>query len=405
MHARVGGQAVLVGRPAGTSIRELCLDIAELFDRARREDAAAWLLSPRAGVNETLLALRPRDGRRVEPADAARAWLLTRWRVTEALSRMAARATAAAATFWLEMYRELRRHIGDERLPYPLRTRLRGIAERCFRRSREAAFRPDARSEASRCLPAGAGAELPSHVTERLASHAARLGVAFDHPVVALEVCGAPELFHDAVLALVADGHTVVRIGDPRMGPLGYSASHANGRPAVIDLAAAAGRDPAISDPGIDVFILLKARFVVCGSPGMQAMACLTSTPCLLIGAIDPVASYPARGDGLFTLKAAVERDTGRVVPVDELLTERYIAHLDDFAHRANAATEVTAAVREMYEGVAHGWTDSAGQLRFRSRVAGYAAGRAGASVDGGAIDAMAAAGQGRLARVQADRP
>ncbi len=402
MHARVGGQTVLVGRPAGTSIREVCLDIVELFDRARKEDAAAWLLPVRTEVNQALLALRARDGRRVEPAHAARTWLLTRWRIAEVLHRTAARTTAATATFWLEMYRELRRHVGDERLPYPLRTRLRSLADRCFRRSRPAAAGSDARSPVRRCPPASVPMELPPGVAERLGSDAARLGVSFDRPVVALEVCAAPDLFRDAVLVLVSEGYTVVRIGDPRMGPLGYSVSHADGRPAVIDLAPAAGRDPGSPDPGIDVFILLNARFAVCGSPDMQAMACLTSTPCLLVGAIDPVASYPVPADGLFTLKPAVELETGRPVPVDELLAERYIAHLDDFAHRANAAAEVVAAVREMHEGMTHGWTDSAGQRRFRSRVAEYVA---GAGRDDRAQDALALAGHGRLARVQADRP
>ena len=43
-----------------------------------------------------------------------------------------------AAQFWLEIYRELRRHIGDERLPYPWRVRLRAIADRCLARARRA---------------------------------------------------------------------------------------------------------------------------------------------------------------------------------------------------------------------------------------------------------------------------
>ena len=42
---------------------------------------------------------------------------------------------AAAASFWREWHRDLRRHAADVRIPYPIRVRLRDAAEHALRRS------------------------------------------------------------------------------------------------------------------------------------------------------------------------------------------------------------------------------------------------------------------------------
>jgi len=392
--ARAGGQTILVGRPDGSSLATLCRDLVELFARAREAGAATWLIRPERSASEVMLTLSARGAVAFEPSRARRAWLAARWHCADRLHRLAAGAGSASAAFWFELYRELRRHVGNQRLPFPLRTRLRGRAERWLRHASHDSDAHASSTTGARPVQEGVGVELPAASAERLRAEAARRGISFARPVVALEVRVPPERLRDALSALVADGHTIVRIGDPSMGPLGYSWSHPDGHPAVIDLTQGEA-----GDAGLDVYVLLHSAFVICGSADLQAVSCLAAAPCLLLGAVDPVASYPPRTDGLFTLKTAVELDTGRLLTAREMLTERYLTRVGDFGHRANTAAEVLGAVEEMRQALAHGWTDSEGQRAFRTDVAASAARRA---AERGHAPALV--GGGRLARVQADR-
>jgi hypothetical protein len=137
----------------------------------------------------------------------------------------------------------------------------------------------------------------------------------------------------------------------------------------------------------------------------MQQLAYLTNTASLVVNVADPFGAYPIRANGLFMLKTPIDLDTGRVLAIDDLLTERYFQNLRNYGYRENTAGELTAAIEEMHAGLQNGWSDTTSQARFRSRVVDTGTALAAAvphvaewGPDEGFI------GDGRLARVQAER-
>ncbi len=400
--SRRHGRPIVAGCPDGSTDGALSLDLAELFARAARASATACVIRPAQPINEALFALEGRDDGPVQRAEP-NAWLRARWAAASAVSKLDVGTASAAARFWLEIHRELRRHIGDQRLPYALRTRLRRLADRALGRSTDAAERGAAPPWPRRLLREPVDASLPAALADRARAQALAHGVPLDARLVIVNVRARPSLLDAAVDALTADGLVVVRLSDPAMGAFADAETEPpvgpNGRPAVIDLTMAPGRSPAL-----DVFLMLRAVFVVCDSADVQQTCYATNTPCLRLGADDPVAAYPIRADGLFTLASVVELDTGRALQADELLSETYLRRPDRFAHRPNTAAEILAAVREMQSGVTHGWTESDGQARFRTRVVDAAtqlATRVPHLRTSGPDDGFI--GAGRLARVQAD--
>jgi hypothetical protein len=152
------------------------------------------------------------------------------------------------------------------------------------------------------------------------------------------------------------------------------------------------------------VAVLCASRFVICTTSDRQQLAYLTNTPSLTVNATDVFSAYPVRADGLFTLRTAVDLDSGARLAPGDLLSERYFRNLRNVGYRDNSLVELTAAVEEMVAGVEKGWDESESQTRFRDRAA--AAGAALAPL----VPAVAAwapedgfIGDGRLARVQAD--
>jgi putative glycosyltransferase (TIGR04372 family) len=285
------------------------------------------------------------------------------------------RASVASAVFWREIHKELRRHIGDERLPYALRRRLRVIAERSMDRSARASRDAAARRRDRRLLREPATVVLPESLEAAGRELAQQNGVPLDRPLVALEIHSRREASHPAIDAVAATGSTVVRVGQHDGVPID--------RAGVVDLTAQ--RSNLLS-----AFVLLRARFLICETADLQSIAYLTSTPCLRLNAIDPFEAYPIRRDGLFTLATPVDLSTGRELGLDEGMAHSHVRHLDRYVHRPNRAADVLAAVEEMLDIVAGVIVDTAGQARYRSRLAGAAP--------------EAFIGDGRLARVQAER-
>jgi hypothetical protein len=163
------------------------------------------------------------------------------------------------------------------------------------------------------------------------------------------------------------------------------------------------GASPALSLA--ERYLLQTSAFVICRSPELQRAAFEAHTPSLRLDAHDPFTAYPIRADGVFTLATAIDLDTGRTLPIDELLTERYFRNTRHCGYRGSSATVIAAAVAEMIDGVRSGWTDSAAQARFRRTVtdAGSALGaRIRHVVEWDAAGGFV--GDGRLARVQAER-
>lgn len=386
---RVGGQPVLVARPDGSSMGSLSIDMAGVLGRAHRSAAACCFLRPVPLAHEPLFNLVSDDVRRIEPGGGGERWLRLRWALSAARATLAGWSSAAGESFWREWYRELRRHIGDERLPYPLRLRLRARADRALDRSTRHGSRRAARPFPRRLLRERVPMTLRPDRLAAAERIALQHGIPVGSPIVGLQCQSRVNLVHDAVDALNAAGYTVVRFGSPGSGALT--------RGALIDLTT---QDTV---PELDLYVLLKSAFVVCDSADVQHTTYLTGTPCLRLNAIEPFSAYPVRRDGLFTLAKAVELDSGRILSLDELHGETYLKHPDHYAHVPHDARQVLDAVREMVDGVRHEWAEQQAQADYRERV-GEAARSLQArvplvrrwGVDGGFL------GDGRLARVQA---
>lgn len=275
---------------------------------------------------------------------------------------------ASTASFWREIYRELRRHAGDERLPFDLRTRLRTGAQRAFERSQHDG--PQSRFPRT-LLRTRAALQLPESQTQHARAAVEALGVRPGQPIVAADVRGRDEAFHEAVGLLESRGYAVVRLP---------------------------------CDSALDAYLLVSCAFLICDNPGAQCAAYVTNTPTLTVNATNAFASYPVREHGLYLLKRAIDLDTGRVLHPREFLTEDYYRNLRNIGYRDNTSAQIREAVREMLDGLTHGWHDTTSQAKYRAAV--VAAGESlaprvrhvakWAPVNG-------FIGDGRLARVQAE--
>ena len=237
---------------------------------------------------------------------------------------------ASAASFWREIYRELRRHAGDERLPYDLRLRLRTAAQRAFERSQDEAASTVPRT----LLRTRAPLRFTAADAQQARAAVEALGVRTGQPFVAADVRGRDEAFHDSVALLESHGYAVVRLR---------------------------------GEPALDAYLLLTCTFLLCDNAEAQRAAYVTDTPTLMVNATDAFACYPVRHHGVYLLKTAVDLDTGRVLNLLEFLGADYYRRLRDIGYRDNTSAQIRQAVCEMLEGLAHGWHDSEGQARFRA--------------------------------------
>jgi putative glycosyltransferase (TIGR04372 family) len=378
---------VLVARPDGSTPGALGLDMAVALAGARQAAASVCLLTPQWLCNPALFALVPTDVPRLQPRSLRGLWLGARWRARRVAESLRAAAVERRASFWLEIYRELRRHVGDRRLPYPWRARLRQSARGAFARAMDADRRPGSRVD-RRLLETAVPSSLPPALATDAAARAASLGISPPRRVVALDVRRGLDRLGGVADALAADGYTVVRLGDAGDGRLE--------RPGVVDLTDRAERSPAL-----EVFVLQTAAFLVCDTLDAQQVAYLTNTPCLTIDAVDPIASYPARRDGVYTLAAAIDLETGVELALEDRLGGEYAMNRGRYRHRINTPAEILAAVREMQDGIGRGWDDGPAQMRFRELVGRACAGRRAAQRGQNEVGFI---GSGRLARVQAER-
>lgn len=360
--------------------------------QAKRENAAACFLRPPVLVDDAVFALTTDDTAVLHPHWLVRAWLRTRWQIRHLAEIGAARGAAGSASFWHELYRELRRHIGNEQLPISLRGRLRTLAERSFANSVARTTDGALLRVPRRLISERINTYLPEELAVHAREAAAELGIIPDTPIVAIDIRLRPEAFFDTVDALAGQRCTIVRLGNPGLGPIR--------RRGVIDLTTSPQRDPLL-----EVFVLLHCQFVVCASSDVQWVSYLTNTPCLTVNAGDPFSLYPVRPDGLYLLRNVIDLDTGRTLGLEDLLSERYFRNLRNYGYRDNASEEIVDAVNEMQDGLKHGWHETDGQRRYRTLVA-----QAGADLaprvpyvarwgpDSGFI------GEGRVTRAYADR-
>jgi putative glycosyltransferase (TIGR04372 family) len=388
VEATAAGQPVLVVRP-DPSPGQGSVDMLCTLARARARAAGACFLAPSRETESVAASVASADVPVIHPDGWQKTWLEGRWRTSAVADGARARWRAAAASGLHELYRELRRHAGDQRLPSELRRRLREAGHRSYERS--VALRSAQTPYPRRLLRAPSTVAWSPEMLEHARAGMEAAGVPAGVPVVAFEVRTRPDVAKAAIRSLVADGYAVVRIGDPGAGPMR--------QPGLIDLTTATSRS---LRPEL---VLVRARFAILGSLALQQLAYLTNTPSLTIDAADPFTLYPIRSNGLLLLATAVDLGSGRELPVDEWLTEAYFRNRRNFGYRGVAADELLDAIQEMQEGVAHGWADTDAQRRFRIRVveAGSALASTTAAVaEWGPDDGFI--GDGRLARAQAAR-
>ena len=260
-------------------------------------------------------------------------------------------ASRAVAAFWRELAYELRRRAGDERLPAPLRARLRDATHRAAARS-------------ARLLPS---VERYPRRRLREAMNVPR-GVGDGRPLALVAVRRAPDAFAPSVTFLRDAGYEVVEVAAPDAGAL------------------------------------RGARVVVTDVPDVQRAATDAGTALLLVNADDVFSGYPVHPEGVYALRHAVDLDTGRQIPLGERLTEGYYRNLRNVGFRQLSAAEILDAVRELHAGVSGSWVERHSQRRFRERAvaaSGSLAGRVPAVAMWGADDGFI--GDGRLAAFQAE--
>lgn len=369
LEATAGGRPVLVLQPDPSPGRG-SVEILSTLARAKARAAAACFLPPPGDAGVLVAQAASRDVPLVAQDGWRQAWFRARWTLALLTRRGRARWRRAVASGWQEIYRELRRQAGNERLPAELRRRLRESAHRAYERALAsgASTAPYPR----RLLREPSPLTLPQPALDAGRAEAEARGFVAGPPTVALEAGLRPDLAAALTALLGARGYRVVPLAAPSLH--------------------------------LGLFAFCASRFVVCTSREWQQLAYLTNTPSLLVNAIDVFSSYPVRGDGLFTLRTAVDLESGAVLAIGDRLSEGYFKNSRNIGYRDHTAGELTAAVEEMIAGVEHGWQESAGQARFRDRAA--AAGAALAPH----VPAVAAwapddgfLGDGRLARVQAD--
>jgi putative glycosyltransferase (TIGR04372 family) len=415
----LAGRRVLVSRPNGLQYGHLGLEMQMTLAQAKAESAAVCFLPPAVLANEALFALTTDEVQILHPAAVQRAWLGLRWEMKELSLSGAERLRAASNSFWLELYRELRRHSGDARLPLSVRQGLRRLsqttpgAERASDRAAEPLY------YRRRLIRERLAIRLPDDLGDQARQTATALGITPGTPIVSIHAREGGyklgreqqdrkpdkrddsfrnariETYFDAVDDLVSQGYTVVRLGDASMTPVR--------RRGVVDLATSPLRTPAV-----EVLVLLMSEFVVCGDSGVHAVSDLTNTPRLTVNATEPISCYPVRSDGLYILKKVIDLSSGRTLTLTELLSEEYfrnLRHPRRYGYRDNTSREIAEAVGEIQQSLRHGWHDSDSQTRYRGLIAeaGTSLGRriryvAKWGPDGGFI------GDGRLARFLADR-
>lgn len=260
-------------------------------------------------------------------------------------------ASSAAAAFWRELAYELRRRAGDERLPAPLRARLRDATHRAATRS-------------ARLLP-----RVERYPRRRLREAMdSRRGAGEGRPIALVAARRSLDAFAPSLTFLGDAGYDVVKAAAP------------------------------------DAAALTGARVVVTDMPDVQRAATAAGTALLLVNADDVFSGYPVHPEGVYALRHAVDLDTGRRIPLGERLGEGYYRNLRNVGFRQLSAAEILDAVRELHAGVSGGWVERDSQRRFRERAVAASealAGRVPAVAMWGADDGFI--GDGRLAAFQAE--
>lgn len=393
VETRAGRHPLLLLRPDFSQPARCSVDLVTAAARARETGGAICLLLDGPSMPWSLAGVPVVTARGVQ-----RLWLSAVWRTALAARDLRAWWRDVAASVAYEWRRELRRHIGDDRLPFELRQRLRSMAELSKRR-----VSAETNAFPRRMLRAPSTVSLSPDFIEQTRRQLTAHGITDGKPLVTFESRTRPDIARAVLEFLVREGYAVARIGDPDDGFYSYDG--------VTDLTRLAPRPPSL-----ELFLVSASAFIVCESIDLQQLAYLTNIPSLMINARDPFVAYPVRANGLMTLSTAVDLDTAQAITITDMLTQPYFRDLHkqqvrgrrrgSHGYRDNTTEELIDAITEMRAGIAAGWTtESESQSRFRTRVveAGAALAAVSAHVaEWGPDDGFI--GDGRLVRFQADR-
>jgi len=345
------GRPLLLVRPDWTSPGRCSIEILSAVRRAQALGGAICFLAQRG---DEPIRVIPADVPIVKTAAMNDFRLEAVWRIASGTQRVRGRWREASASVSHELYREFRRHAGDERLPSALRQALRARADRAH--ANALAMRVSPAAFPRRLLREPTKISMAPAIIEQGRARLLTYGVSDGTPLVVFDVRTRPDIATALIRSLAREGYIVVITGNhvPDIGA----------QTGVVDLTTAP------RSLAIEMFALSVAAFALCGSIETQHLAYLTDTPSLTINARDPFSAYPLRANCRFTLRTAIDLDTGRVLGIDELLTDRYFRNLRNCGYRDNTADELIDAVAEIRAGLGGGWTETQSQARFRSRVA-----------------------------------
>lgn len=202
----------------------------------------------------------------------------------------------------------------------------------------------------SRCL------RLPSSLEKEALASAARVGIDPSAKLVTVHVRESGyrtaaglrqrdwddlrnariETYHEAFVALVARGYTVVRLGDPSMTPVTI--------PGVVDLATSAARTEAL-----EASCVLRSHFLIGSDSGPSWLAFLLGVPVLTVNAVH--LRDLLRPRDRMICKLVRDRATGRQLSLMDMLAPSFLRHglrTDLYEHLDNTPRDIKEAVLDM---------------------------------------------------------
>ncbi len=357
----------------------VALELAQAFAYARLIGASIAILPPRGFVHPAYLEVEC-DGVPIVRSRVA----LPVLRACSARFELGGFRRSAAAVR-KKAAQDLRAYVRGHDLPKPVRSRVRAVGDRLDRKRRSREEPDQGPYWRRRLISVPVGTRLSPAAERRAAEWAASLGIPPDRPIVTVHARERGyklssdgrdtyngkaayggmdeatrnswvETYFPAMDHLAERGYTVVRIGDSTMTPVD--------RPGAIDLATAPDRGALL-----DLYCLFHSRFLLTGESSPHSVCHLTNTPLLTVNATDPIGAYPPRRDGILMMKTVVDRETGRTLTLDDLLSEEYQTfkrHPGRYEYLQNTPEEILAAVQEMLDLLDRDTPESAGQSRYR---------------------------------------
>ncbi|HXH33198.1 MAG TPA: TIGR04372 family glycosyltransferase [Plantibacter sp.] len=371
---RLAGRELLVCEPGTLAYGHTIVELVHGLALARRSGADVVIVKDPEITNRALYELEL-DGIRVLRGGPLRSLVL--------LKHFAAKQRLDVDAFRHELGVELKHRTRETNLSQRGRLAVGAIRKR----NDDAITKPVSDSSYFRrdlmVTPLGARLRYEAHTHARI--QAESLGLAPDAPVVCLhvrepgfkwgreqedkewksvirmDVVRNASIVHHfpACDELVAQGYTVVRIGDPSMTSVK--------RKGYIDLATSERRNGLL-----ELYCMFRAELLIVGESGPNVLGYLTDTPILCVNATDPFSSYPARHDGHVMFKQVVDRQTGRPLRVSELIEDEYLGDLRNptrYRFDENTPEELVAAVRESIEWIRGNGVETERQAAFRDRI------------------------------------